>query len=89
MDLRRTDGAKVGRLDVPRFFMGSCSLHDLGRKLGTDAMAQFIHDYAVEHALGFSTTNAFKSEAQAVADGLPHPIDLTRFWKKHRIDNVP
>jgi aminopeptidase N len=69
--------------------IGSCSLHDLGRKLGTDAMAQFIHDYAVEHALGFSTTNEFKTEAQAVADGLPHPIDLTRFWKKHRIDDVP
>ncbi len=69
--------------------IGSCSLHDLGRKLGTKAMAAFIHAYAVEHALGFSTTDAFKDEAQSVADGLPHPVDLARFWKKHRIDDVP
>jgi aminopeptidase N len=69
--------------------IGSCSLHDLGRVLGTKRMATFVHHYAVEHALAWSTTDAFKQEAQAVADSLPNPVNLRSFWKTHRIDNVP
>jgi len=69
--------------------LGSCALHVLGAKLGLDTMATFVHDYAVEHALGWSTTDAFKVEAQAVADGLQHPIKLRKSWKKWRIDDVP
>jgi hypothetical protein len=52
-------------------------------------MASFLHDYGVEHTLAWSTTDAFKAEAQAVADGLPNPVDLTKLWKKYRIDDVP
>jgi hypothetical protein len=69
--------------------IGSCALHDLSHKLGDAVMVKFLHHYAVEHALGWSTTDAFKAEAQKVADGLPHPLDLTRFWNKHRIEDVP
>jgi hypothetical protein len=69
--------------------IGSCSLHDLGRVLGANRMAKYVHDYAVDHALEWSTTDAFKAGAQKVADSLPNPVDLSRFWKKHRIDNVP
>ena len=69
--------------------IGSCALRELGWRLGLDVMASFVHDYAVEHTLGWSTTDAFKREAQAVADGLPDPIRLRRFWKTYRIDNVP
>jgi hypothetical protein len=69
--------------------IGSCALHALAAKLGADVMATFLHDYAVEHALGWSTTDDFKDEAQAVAGSLPHPIDLTQFWRKHRIRDVP
>jgi aminopeptidase N len=69
--------------------IGSCALHVLAATLGASVMAGFLHDYAVEHALGWSTTDAFKVEAQAVADGLPNPIDLTPFWETYRIDDVP
>jgi hypothetical protein len=48
-------------------------------------MAQFMHDYAVGHALGWSTTPEFMGSAQEVADGLPQPIDLTQFWHRWRI----
>jgi hypothetical protein len=71
------------------YTLGSCALHDLSRRLGDDVMAAFMHHYAAEHSLAWSTTDAFKAEAQKVADGLPNPIDLTRFWKRHRIDDVP
>jgi hypothetical protein len=48
-------------------------------------MAAFLRDYAVEHALRWSTTAAFQDEAQAVANGLPTPVDLTGFWRHWRI----
>ena len=69
--------------------IGPCALHTLAAMLGAGVMATFLHDYAVEHALGWSTTDAFKVEAQTVADGLPTPIDLTPFWQTYRIDDVP
>lgn len=69
--------------------LGSCALHDLSHRFGNATMAKFMRRYAVEHALGWSTTDAFKAEAQAVADGLHDPIDLTKFWKRHRISDVP
>jgi aminopeptidase N len=65
---------------------GPCALHSLGARLGLGVMATFIRDYAVEHALGFSTNPEFMDEAQAVADGLPTPIDLTPFWRHWRIE---
>ena len=74
---------------VTVYQIGSCSLHDLGRVLGKKVMAKFIHRYAVEHALGWSTSDAFKREAQAVADSLPNPVHLRPFWRTHRIDDVP
>ena len=69
--------------------IGACALHALASLLGASVMATFLHDYAVEHALGWSTTDAFKVEAQAVASRLPDPIDLTSFWTTYRIDDVP
>ena len=67
------------------YTLGPCALHALARLFGQDVMATFLHDYAVEHSLGWSTTAAFKEEAQAVANSLPEPIDLTSFWKRWRI----
>jgi hypothetical protein len=78
-----------GEYGATVYTIGACSLHDLGRALGKKVMADFIHDYAVEHALAWSTTDAFKAEAQAVADTLDPPVNLKHFWKEHRIDNVP
>jgi aminopeptidase N len=69
--------------------IGSCSLHDLGRVLGERRMANFVRNYAIDHTLGFSTTDAFKAGAQKVADSLSPPVDLTDFWDTHRIDDVP
>jgi aminopeptidase N len=69
--------------------IGACSLHDLGRVLGAKRMAKFIRSYAIDHALAWSTTNAFKRAAQAVADTLPDPVHLRPFWRQHRIDDVP
>jgi hypothetical protein len=48
-------------------------------------MATFLHDYTVQHSLGWSTTAGFKKEAQIVANSLPEPIDLSSFWKRWRI----
>jgi aminopeptidase N len=67
------------------YTIGPCALHALARVLGPNVMASFLRDYAVEHALGWSTTAAFQDEAQAVADGLPPPVDLTGFWRHWRI----
>jgi hypothetical protein len=78
-----------GEYFVTVYGIGSCSLHDLGRVVGPKHMATFVHDYAVKHALGWSTTDAFKAGAQKVADSLQDPVDLTKFWKVHRIDDVP
>ena len=75
----------IGTYGLVVYGLGSCALHDLSRKLGANAMSQFLHDYAVEHTYGWSTTDTFMVEAQAVASGLPHPIDLTTFWRKWRI----
>ncbi len=71
------------------YSIGSCALHALGDALGLDEMATFIHGYAVEHALGWSTTDAFKVEVQAFANTLPNPVNLKKFWKKWRISDVP
>jgi peptidase M1-like protein len=67
------------------YTLGPCALHAMARLFGQDVMATFLHDYAVEHSLGWSTTAGFKEEAQAVANSLPEPIDLTSFWKRWRI----
>jgi hypothetical protein len=67
------------------YTLGPCALHALARLFGQDVMATFLHEYAVEHSLGWSTTAAFKEEAQVVANSLPDPIDLTSFWKRWRI----
>jgi hypothetical protein len=67
------------------YTLGPCALHHMARLFGQDVMATFLHDYAVEHSLGWSTTAAFKEEAQVVANSLPNPIDLTNFWKRWRI----
>jgi peptidase M1-like protein len=67
------------------YTLGPCALHALAKLFGEDVMSTFMHDYAVEHTLGWSTTAAFKEEAQAVADSLPNPIDLTSFWRRWRI----
>jgi hypothetical protein len=67
------------------YTLGPCALHALARLFGQDVMATFLHDYAIEHSLGWSTTAAFKEEAQVVANSLPNPIDLTSFWKRWRI----
>jgi Peptidase family M1 domain len=67
------------------YTIGSCALHALSRKLGSSVMNQFMRDYAVHGALGWSTTPGFMTKAQKVADGLPQPIDLTSFWHRWRI----
>ncbi|MEV7598190.1 M1 family metallopeptidase [Kitasatospora sp. NPDC089797] len=60
---------------------GSCALHELGRLIGPQTMAALLHDYARDHWYGVSTTAEFKAAAQAVS-----PVDLTPFWREHRID---
>jgi Peptidase family M1 domain len=75
----------VGDYGLVVYTLGPCALHAMARLLGQDVMADFLHDYAVEHSLGWSTTADFKAEAQVVANGLPEPIDLTSFWKRWRI----
>jgi aminopeptidase N len=67
------------------YTIGPCALHAMARLFGQDVMAQFLDDYAVEHSLGWSTTADFMVEAQAVANSLPNPIDLTNFWSRWRI----
>jgi hypothetical protein len=59
---------------------GRCALHDLSRVLGEAAMADLLRGYARAHWYGVSTTAEFKAAAQAVT-----PIDLTAFWRTHRI----
>jgi hypothetical protein len=78
--------ANPGQYGLVVYTIGPCALHALGRVLGTSNMATFLHDYAVEHALGWSTTAEFQDEAQAVADSLPQPVDLTSFWRHWRIE---
>jgi hypothetical protein len=65
--------------------IGSCALHDLSGVLGDKLMARFLFSYAGRNALGFSTTIGFQASAQAAADRLPEPVDLTQFWIDHRI----
>jgi aminopeptidase N len=77
--------AHPGDYGLVVYTLGPCALHALGNILGTSNMATFLHDYAVEHALGWSTTAAFQEGAQAVADSLPQPVDLTSFWRHWRI----
>jgi hypothetical protein len=67
------------------YTIGPCALHDLARILGPSVMAPFLHDYAVGHTLGWSTTASFKRAAQEVADSLPNPVDLSFFWRHWRI----
>jgi aminopeptidase N len=67
------------------YTIGPCALHALAKILGQDLMASFLHDYAVEHSLAWSTTIQFKEEAQVVANSLPNPVDLTNFWRRWRI----
>jgi aminopeptidase N len=71
------------------YTIGSCALHELASILGLKKMASFMRDYAVDHTLGWSTTDAFKADAQAVADSLHNPVKLGSLWKTYRIDNVP
>jgi len=71
---------------VTVYTLGSCALHDLARIFGRGRMDDFMFDYAVKLALGWSTTPLFKAAAQRVADHLPVPVDLTQFWIDHRID---
>ncbi|MFD8705050.1 M1 family metallopeptidase [Kitasatospora sp. NPDC059648] len=60
---------------------GSCALHELRRLIGADTMATLLHDYARAHWYGVSTTADFKAAAQAATS-----VDLTPFWREHRID---
>jgi hypothetical protein len=41
---------------------------------------------AQAHWYGVSTTAEFKTAAQAKANTLPTPVDLTSFWSSHRIE---
>ncbi|MFI5963936.1 M1 family metallopeptidase [Streptomyces asoensis] len=59
---------------------GPCALADLERTLGAATMARLLERYAHEHRYGVSTTADFKKAAQAMTD-----VDLTPFWKAHRI----
>ncbi|MFJ9770433.1 M1 family metallopeptidase [Kitasatospora sp. NPDC101157] len=60
---------------------GSCALHELRRLIGADTMATLLRDYARAHWYGVSTTADFKAAAQAATS-----VDLTPFWREHRID---
>ena len=65
---------------------GKCALHDLRRILGDSTMANLLTEYAQAHWYGVSTTAEFKAAAQAKANALPTPVDLTSFWSSHRIE---
>jgi hypothetical protein len=65
---------------------GPCALAALQKTLGTKHMDYLLRTYALSHRFGFSTTHAFKVAAQHEASHLEHPVDLTSFWKKWRID---
>ncbi|MEZ0077038.1 M1 family metallopeptidase [Planotetraspora sp. GP83] len=59
---------------------GSCALHDLRRKLGSDKMRNLLRVYAGAHWYKVTTTAEFKAHAQSVS-----PAYLSAFWRAHRI----
>ncbi|GAB3962741.1 hypothetical protein GCM10029978_018850 [Actinoallomurus acanthiterrae] len=73
--------AHSSRYGTVVYTYGKCALHDLGRVIGTTAMANLLRSYAQSHWYGVSTTAEFKAAAQAATS-----TDLTSFWTQHRID---
>ncbi len=61
---------------------GLCALKDLQRTIGTSRMKRLMHDYAVTHRYGVSTTERFVAAAQRVS-----PVDLDPLWCRWRIDH--
>jgi aminopeptidase N len=78
--------AHAGRYGTVVYGYGKCTLHDLRRVLGDAPMAKLLKDYVLAHWYGISTTAEFKTAAQKVAAGLKKPVDLTSFWKSHRVE---
>jgi hypothetical protein len=77
--------AHPSRYSTVIYGYGPCTLHDLGRVLGTAGMAALLHNYTESHWYGVSSTADFKAAAQAAASALPVPGDLTMFWTTHRV----
>ncbi|MFJ2582953.1 hypothetical protein ACIO3N_40110, partial [Kitasatospora aureofaciens] len=69
------------RYETVVYDYGSCALHDLRRLIGATTMSRLLHDYARAHWYGVSTTSDFKAAARAATS-----VDLTAFWREHRID---
>jgi hypothetical protein len=64
---------------------GACALQDLSDVLGADRFATLLRNYVADHRFGWSTTQAFQAAAQQAASQLSPPVDLTGFWRDHRV----
>jgi hypothetical protein len=64
---------------------GACARVDLSKVLGQARFDRLLKDYVAGHRFGWSTTQDFKTAAQAVASTLSPAVDLTSFWAEHRI----
>ncbi|MFE5587854.1 M1 family metallopeptidase [Kitasatospora sp. NPDC056531] len=73
--------AHPDRYEAVIYDHGSCALHELRRLIGPEPMSALLRGYARAHWYGVSTTADFKAAAQAAT-----PVDLTPFWREHRID---
>jgi aminopeptidase N len=74
--------AHSSRYSTVIYGYGKCTLHDLQRLIGDDAMAGLLRSYAQSHWFGVSTVAEFKAAAQAAAGS----TDLTSFWADHRVE---
>ncbi len=63
------------------YVAGACTLHDLERVLGSDAMLSMLRAYIGAHRYGWSTTTSFARAAQAATT-----VNLAHFWRAHRVD---
>jgi aminopeptidase N len=64
---------------------GACALQRLGEVIGRARLRTLLRSYADAHRFGWSTTADFIAAADAIAATLQPPVDLTGFWKQHRI----
>jgi aminopeptidase N len=65
---------------------GACALQALSDVLGQARFDRLLRAYVADHRFGWSTTQDFKTAAQAAASQLSPPVDLDSFWADHRID---
>jgi aminopeptidase N len=67
------------------YYAGACALQSLSELLGADRFANLLRGYVADHRFGWSTTQDFQAAAQQAASQLSPPVDLTGFWREHRI----